>query len=92
MIAPVNTFIWANQRSVLCNLRYKSSEVQGITRSAGLRWHQGEIEKVYNGPNGIKLYQGRHTKGEKDGKRISYKVICKISNFIQEKNVVLQNE
>lgn len=48
--------------------------MHGVTRSAGLRWHQGQIERVYNAPDGRKLYEGRHTKGKADGKWITYKV------------------
>ena len=54
--------------------RYKSSEVHGVTRSGGLRWHQGEIQRIYDGADGKKRYDGKHTKGAEDGKWVSYKV------------------
>lgn len=47
----------------------------GITRSGGLRWHQGEITKVYENENGVIMYDGKHTKGKADGKWVTYKVI-----------------
>ena len=34
---------------------------------------QGRITNVYNGPDGMKLYDGLHTKGEADSKWVTYK-------------------
>ncbi|XP_076821216.1 uncharacterized protein LOC143468110 [Clavelina lepadiformis] len=53
--------------------QYKQQEVHGITRSGGLRWHEGEIERIYENPTGQKRYDGRHTKGEADGKWCTFK-------------------
>jgi len=53
--------------------KYKSTQVAGVNRSAGLRWHQGIIDKVTTESNGTKLYSGRHSKGANDGKWITYK-------------------
>jgi len=53
--------------------RYNATLIQGVSRSGGLRWHQGIIEKVSTAPNGCKSYFGRHTKSEEDGKWITYK-------------------
>lgn len=45
-----------------------------MQRSGGLRWHQGEIDKIYTDEFGNKKYKGHHTKGEPDGKWVTFKV------------------
>lgn len=50
--------------------KYKGQE--GV-RLGGQRYHQGRITHVYDGPGGEKLYDGVHTKGESDGKWVTYK-------------------
>jgi len=52
--------------------QYASAQVHGITRSSGLRWHQGVITGVYTDSYGVKRYNGKHTKGSEDGKWITY--------------------
>lgn len=49
--------------------KYRGQE--GV-RLGGLRYHQGRITSVSNGPGGQKLYDGVHTKGEADNKWITY--------------------
>ena len=49
---------------------YKGRE--GV-RAGGVRWHQGRITKVYTGDDGIKRYDGCHTKGAEDGKWVTFK-------------------
>ncbi|KAK2552504.1 hypothetical protein P5673_026340 [Acropora cervicornis] len=49
---------------------YKGQE--GV-RLGGQRYHQGCITHVHEGPDGEKLYDGVHTKGEAEGKWITYK-------------------
>lgn len=49
--------------------KYRGQE--GV-RLGGLRYHQGKITDVYNGNRGQKLYDGIHTKGESDGKWVTY--------------------
>lgn len=41
--------------------------------TAGIRWHQGRVTKIHTGPYGSKLVDGCHTKGEADGKWITYR-------------------
>ena len=62
--------------------RYKSTQIAGVNRSAGLRWHQGVIDKVTTDSNGTKLYSGRHSKGANEGKWITYKVKTQISKIL----------
>lgn len=49
--------------------KYRGQE--GV-RLGGLRYHQGRITHVYDGNRGEKLYDGIHTKGESDGKWVTY--------------------
>ena len=41
--------------------------------SGGIRYHQGRITRVYKDFAGMKRYDGVHTKGEKDGKWVTFK-------------------
>ncbi|XP_068689361.1 uncharacterized protein [Montipora foliosa] len=50
--------------------KYRGQE--GV-RLGGQRYHQGRIIHVYDGPEGEKLYDGVHTKGEADKKWVTYK-------------------
>ena len=45
---------------------------QAGVRTGGVRWHQGRITKVYKRADGIKIYDGCHTKDAKDGKWVTY--------------------
>ena len=49
---------------------YKGSQ-SGATE--GVRWHQGRVTRIYTSTDGTKLVDGRHTKGEADGKWITYR-------------------
>lgn len=49
---------------------YKGQE--GV-RLGGQRYHQGCLTHVHEGPDGEKVYDGVHTKGEAEGKWITYK-------------------
>ena len=40
--------------------------------TGGVRYHQGKVTKVYKEESGQTLYDGVHTKGENDGKWITY--------------------
>jgi len=72
-IIPDADEIGVNSEVLFHQGKYKSTQVAGVVRSAGLRWHQGIIDKVTTESNGTKLYSGRHSKGANDGKRILYK-------------------
>ena len=50
-----------------------AQEVQGESRSAGLRWHQGTITRAYKDEDGSMRYDGKHTKGKEDGKWCTFK-------------------
>jgi len=52
---------------------YKTTEVNGIQRDGGDRWHQGIITDIQIDENGNQVYTGHHTKTEADGKWCSYK-------------------
>ena len=41
--------------------------------TGGIRYHQGRITRVYKGAMGEQLYDGMHTKGENDGKWVTYR-------------------
>jgi len=47
--------------------KYVAQQVHGVTRSAGLRWHQGEITRVYK-EGDVWKFDGKHTKSAADGK------------------------
>lgn len=52
-------------------------EGTGVSRSAGLRWHEGTITKVNkNTTSGTITYDGVHARGEDDGKWVTYKDYC----------------
>lgn len=38
----------------------------------GVRWHQGRITQIHDRPDGSRLFDGCHTKGDNDGKWITY--------------------
>ena len=39
----------------------------------GVRWHQGRITRIHDRPDGSRLFDGCHTKGENDGKWVTYR-------------------
>ena len=49
--------------------RYRGQE--GV-RTGGVRWHQGKITQVYTESDGVKRYDGCHTKGAEDGKWVTF--------------------
>ena len=49
--------------------RYRGQD--GV-RTGGVRWHQGKITRSYTGEDGTKRYDGCHTKGEEDGKWVTF--------------------
>lgn len=48
---------------------YKAGATQ---QTGGQRWHQGRITNIYI-EDGVKYYDGCHTKGTEDGKIVTYK-------------------
>ncbi|XP_078489481.1 uncharacterized protein LOC100182474 [Ciona intestinalis] len=70
---PSNDQVGVGSKVLFHQGTYKQSEVHGVTRSGGLRWHQGEIERIYKDQDGNTLYDGHHTRGEKDGKWVTFK-------------------
>ena len=40
--------------------------------TAGVRWHQGRVTRIHTTVDGVKLVDGCHTKGQADGKWITY--------------------
>lgn len=41
--------------------------------TAGVRWHQGRVTRIFTNHDGTKLVDGCHTKGVNDGKWITYR-------------------
>ena len=52
--------------------QYVGAVVEGENRSAGLRWHEGVIQKIYK-DSGVNKYDGKHTRGAADGKWCTFK-------------------